>query len=607
MIRDFGVPQNAVGKWAGICAAVFSISQALFGVAWGRFSDLHGRKPAILLGLTATMVTSLMWGFSTNLAIAITARVLAGAGNGNVGIIRTTVAEMVPFKELQPRAFSLMPLVWNIGSIFGPSIGGALANPLDVTPGGDRSSGSLFEKFPYALPNIVSAVFFAVGITTGILYLEETLETKQGHRDYGLVLGGKLNAFVQRCIVKAKEILHLQEPSKLERAEAEPLIKRGAEDEEQAILTSAPTTPRASPPTWREVLNYQAKMNLFTYTLLAAHAMAFDQLLPVFMQYPPLAPEFHQSNPLQFAGGFGLHHFTIGLLSTCYGIFGMLVQFFLFPPVARSFGILRCLKWCACIFPFCYIAMPFTALLPTQNLQVSACFVVMLVKGLCSIFAFPCSTILLTNSASSLRVLGTLNGFATSFSAIGRALGPLLAGSMFTAGVNKGYIIAPWWLLAAIGFMAAVPCFYLVEGEGFGGDQNEDGEISDDEDEADDILRAEALEGEAEAAGGKAGPVFMPSSFRDDEADEEGYGGVGPLLSRTTTRSSTGASPAMELGNGAANASPVRSRRGSRSEQEGRRVTRCVSIPLGLGGQGISRRYSSNLGQSLGSAGSFHG
>jgi MFS family permease len=607
MIRDFGVPQNAVGKWAGICAAVFSISQALFGVAWGRFSDLHGRKPAILLGLTATMITSLMWGFSTNLAIAITARVLAGAGNGNVGIIRTTVAEMVPFKELQPRAFSLMPLVWNIGSIFGPSIGGALANPLDVTPGGDRSSGSLFERFPYALPNIVSAVFFAVGITTGILYLEETLETKQGHRDYGLVLGGKLNAFVQRCIAKAKETLHLQEPSKLERAEAEPLIKHGAEDEEQAILTTPPTTPRASPPTWREVLNYQAKVNLFTYTLLAAHAMAFDQLLPVFMQYPHLAPEFHQSNPLQFAGGFGLHHFTIGLLSTCYGIFGMLVQFFLFPPVARSFGILRCLKWCACIFPFCYIAMPFTALLPTQNLQVSACFVVMLVKGLCSIFAFPCSTILLTNSASSLRVLGTLNGFATSFSAIGRALGPLLAGSMFTAGVNKGYIIAPWWLLAAIGFMAAVPCFYLVEGEGFGGDQNEDGEISDDEDEAGDFLRAEALEGEAEAAGGKAGPVFMPSSFRDDEADEEGYGGVGPLLSRTTTRSSTGASPAMELGTGTTNASPVRSRRGSRSEQGGRRVTRRVSIPLGLGGQGISRRYSSNLGQSLGSAGSFHG
>jgi MFS family permease len=429
MIRSFGVPQNAVGKWAGICAAVFSLSQATFGVAWGRFSDTHGRKPAILLGLTATMITSLMWGFSTNLAIAIAARVLAGAGNGNVGIIRTTVAEMVPFKELQPRAFSLMPLVWNIGSIFGPSIGGALANPLDVKPGEERSGGSLFERFPYALPNIVSAIFFAIGITTGLLYLEETLETKQGTRDYGLVLGRKLNNFAERCFTRTKEVLHLQKaPSKSKTAETEPLLKPTAEDEENA-LHAEPTKPRASPPNWREVLNYQSNMNLLTYTLLAAHAMAFDQLLPVFMQYPPLAPDFHQSNPLQFAGGFGLHHFRIGLLSTCYGIFGMLVQFFLFPPIARKYGILNCLKWCACVFPFCYLATPFTALLPTQTLQVSACFAIMLLKCLCGIFAFPCSTILLTNSASSLRVLGTLNGFATSFSAIGRALGPLLARS----------------------------------------------------------------------------------------------------------------------------------------------------------------------------------
>lgn len=606
MIRSFNVPQNEVGKWAGICAAVFSLSQALFGVAWGRFSDTHGRKPAILLGLTSTMITSLVWGFSTNLAVAIAARVVAGAGNGNVGIIRTTVAEMVPFKELQPRAFSLMPLVWNIGSIFGPSIGGALANPLDVVPGDRRDGGSLFERFPYALPNIVSAIFFAIGITTGLLYLEETLETKRGQRDYGLLLGRKLNKFAKQCSSKTKQALHLSDgDSKFENGETEPLIKPNAEDEEQAF-PEEPTKARQPPPSWREVMNYQAVMNLIAYTLLAAHAMAFDQLLPVFMQYPPLEPDFHPSNPIKFAGGLGLHHLRIGLLSTFYGIFGMLVQFFLFPQIARRFGILHCLKWCACIFPLCYLAIPFTALLSTQESQTAAAFVVMLIKCLCGIFAFPCSTILLTNSASSLRVLGTLNGFATSFSATGRALGPLLAGSMFTIGVQRGYVIAPWWLLAGIGFIAAVPVFYLVEGEGFGGDQNDNGEISDDDDEADDILQAEALEGEAEAAGGKPGPMLVSSSRREEEeAEEQGYGGVGPLLSRTTTRSSAGMSPVRDADG--MRHSPVRSRRNSRSEQGARRVTRRVSIPLGMGSQGISRRYSSNLGQSLGSAGSFHG
>ena len=66
------------------------------------------------------MVTSVGWGLSTSVPMAIAMRALAGAGNGNVGIIRTMVAEMVPWKELQPRAFSVMPLVWGVGSVFGP-------------------------------------------------------------------------------------------------------------------------------------------------------------------------------------------------------------------------------------------------------------------------------------------------------------------------------------------------------------------------------------------------------------------------------------------------------------------------------------------------------
>ena len=42
------------------------------------------------------------------------------------------------------------------------------------------------------------------------------------------------------------------------------------------------------------------------------------------------------------------------------------------------------------------------------------------------------------------------------------------------------------------------------------------------------------------------------------------------------------------------------------SRRNSRRVMRRTSIPFGMG-QGISRRYSSNLGQSLGSAASYNG
>jgi MFS family permease len=74
----------------------------------------------ILIGLCNTMITTLIWGFSTSLPMAITARALQGLGNGNVGILRTVVAELCPWKELQPRAFSIMPLVYTIGAVVGP-------------------------------------------------------------------------------------------------------------------------------------------------------------------------------------------------------------------------------------------------------------------------------------------------------------------------------------------------------------------------------------------------------------------------------------------------------------------------------------------------------
>jgi hypothetical protein len=222
------------------------------------------------------------------------------------------------------------------------------------------------------------------------------------------------------------------------------------------------------------------------------HSVAYDQLLPVFMHYKVQSihdPDVHL--PFKFAGGFGIASTQIGMLFTIYGIFGMVIQFFVFPPVARKYGVLNCLKACSVTFPLAYIATPFTALLPTDSLRQGVMMAIMLVKCFCGIFAFPCSTILLTNSAESLKILGTLNGVATSISALGRAAGPALAGATFTGGVDIGYVLISWWTLALIAMIGAVPVFFLVEMEGFG-PQDDD---SDDEDEfeEDDDAKASAV------------------------------------------------------------------------------------------------------------------
>lgn len=108
-------------------------------------------------------------------------------------------------------------------------------------------------------------------------------------------------------------------------------------------------------------------------------------------------------------------------------------------------------------------------------------FAIMVVKSFAVIFAFPCSIILLTNSAASLRVLGTLNGVAVSVSAIGRALGPAGAGWAFTWGEKRGYIITAWWALAVVAAVGAVPIWFLIEMEGFSKSGGDDDELGDEE------------------------------------------------------------------------------------------------------------------------------
>ncbi|PYH94226.1 permease of the major facilitator superfamily [Aspergillus ellipticus CBS 707.79] len=474
MIESVGVPKPEVAKWVGITSAVTSTCQATMAVSWGTLSDQVGRKPIILIGLTCTMVFSLLFGFSHTLSMLVISRALLGLMNGNVGIIRTMVAEMVPEKELQPRAFSIMPLVWTIGSIFGPAFGGALARPAEKHP--EVFGGVAFwERNPFALPNIASAALFVVGITTGFLFLEETLKEKRGQRDRGLVLG---RALVGACGGQ--------------RGEKGRVGGREEDGERTALLgengQAGQIKKPARKPSWAEVFSPQSKLILLAYSLMSMHTMAFDSLLPVFLHTPVQQIDGNPDVelPFKFVGGFGVGEIadetdsqTIGTFYTLIGIIGMVVQFLVFPVAAKRLGILNCLKIVVLIFPILYLLTPFTALVPHPFRDVTV-FLLMLGKLAASIFGFPCTTVLLTNSATSLSVLGTLNGVGTSFSAIGRAAGPALTGQAFSYGLKKGYIIVPWWMLAVFGALSAIPVFWTVETDGF---QAEEEDVGDEDEE----------------------------------------------------------------------------------------------------------------------------
>lgn len=193
MIEDFHITEDAskISVYAGMVTSAFTLAEFATGVMWGRLSDKIGRKPVLLTGLAGTALSVLIFGFAPSLPVALFARALGGLLNGNIGVLQTTVAELVTVKEHQPRAYTIMPMVWCIGSIVGPVIGGALARPCVSYPE-IFARGTIWDRFPYLLPNLFSAAAVFVGVVVGLLFLEETHAMKKLERDRGLELGNYL-------------------------------------------------------------------------------------------------------------------------------------------------------------------------------------------------------------------------------------------------------------------------------------------------------------------------------------------------------------------------------------------------------------------------------
>ena len=70
----------------------------------------------------------------------------------------------------------------------GPALGGALAQPCDNYPT-IFSRGTLFDRYPFLLPNLVCAIVLTIGVFIGILFLEETHGEKRYRRDLGVEVG----------------------------------------------------------------------------------------------------------------------------------------------------------------------------------------------------------------------------------------------------------------------------------------------------------------------------------------------------------------------------------------------------------------------------------
>ena len=84
MISSFKITRDdtQIAIYAGMVTSAFAFAEFSTGVIWGRLSDKIGRKPVLLGGLAGTGLSMMIFGFASNLPVALAGRALGGLLNG---------------------------------------------------------------------------------------------------------------------------------------------------------------------------------------------------------------------------------------------------------------------------------------------------------------------------------------------------------------------------------------------------------------------------------------------------------------------------------------------------------------------------------------------
>lgn len=190
--------------------------------------------------------------------------------------------------------------------------------------------------------------------------------------------------------------------------------------------------------------------------------MTFDAMLPTLLS--TRAPENLEPwvLPFKFVSGYGLNTKQIGVILSVQGIYSMVATVFFFPIVVRRLGALGLFRLITISYPILYFTTPYLVLLP-DSLRMVGVYAIVIWKCTFATMAYPANAILLTNSAPSLLMLGTINGVAASTASLSRAFGPTVSGLLFSAGLRLGYSGLAWWCSAVIALSGAVITLFMSE------------------------------------------------------------------------------------------------------------------------------------------------
>ena len=340
------VDSTKVGVYVGLIASSFALAQFATGYFWGWLSDHIGRKPVVLTGTALTAICFLAFGFCRTLWQAVIVQALMGLVNGNQGVVSTCLGEITD-RSNQSKAFVYLPVLYGLGGITGPIVGGLLVSS-------SKAGGSgIMSKYPYLPPNIFSAGILLVDLIITMLFLEESLEEALHLPPLGRRVGSLFAWLWQFTSTYRPHYLRSHRYERLDRPHSvdvddELEITDTNTDTNSASERSLPTLfPEATRELPRkQIFQQNTLLLLITYLIFQLANVSFNSLYPIFASSPPPT-------------GRDLSHEFIGLSLAFAGIITIVFQVGIFGKLREKMGNKATYRASLAGFVLAFVIMPF--------------------------------------------------------------------------------------------------------------------------------------------------------------------------------------------------------------------------------------------------------
>ncbi|PPQ68704.1 hypothetical protein CVT25_012105 [Psilocybe cyanescens] len=396
LIRDLGITngrESQVGYYVGLMQSIFFLTQAFTVLHWSRISDRVGRKPIILSGLFGLSLSMYCFGLSRTFWGVVVSRSLNGALNGNIGVIKSMMAEMTD-------STNISQATWSTGGTLGPIIGGSLARPAERFPT-LFGNNEFLKKYPYFLPCAVPATFSALAWVVTFLFLKETVPSPTPVSEF---LGFKKGKIVEAEVAEA--------------APSSPNVTKTIGDVEKPLPL-------------RLLLTKRVMVAAGNYAALSLVDISFRAIQPLFL-----------STPIHL-GGLGLPPSTIGNLLSIFGILNGVFQVFFFAKINDTWGSKNVFMFGIASAVPVFASFPLISYLAkAQGYSTWVWGVVgfQIVISIALSLSYGAIFIFISTASPNRASLGATNGLSQMSVSIMRAIGPAAANSLFSLSIDKGYL-----------------------------------------------------------------------------------------------------------------------------------------------------------------------